>query len=85
MLGAVSLALIDDVLINEESLMKMLGSGGGIVIGIALVILGLLLKSGLVEILLDFIGWAIIIVGIIAIIAGGVSLFSGKRGRAGNF
>ena len=79
------MALIEDVLINEESMMKMFGSGGGIVVGIALVILGLLLKSRLVEVLLDFIGWAIIIVGIIAIIAGGVSLFSGKRGRAGNF
>jgi hypothetical protein len=77
--------LTDEILIKKESLMKMFGSGSGIVIGIALVVLGLLLKSSLVEILLDFIGWSIIIMGIIAIIAGGVSLFSGKRGRAGNF
>jgi len=77
--------LTDKILIKKESLMKMFGSGSGIVIGIALVVLGLLLKSSLVEILLDFIGWSIIIMGIIAIIAGGVSLFSGKRGRAGNF
>ena len=77
--------LTDEILIKKEPLMKMFGSGGGIVIGIALVILGLLLKSSLVEILLDFIGWSIIIMGFIAIIAGGVSLFSGKRGRAGNF
>ena len=77
--------LTDEILIKKEPLMKMFGSGGGIVIGIALVILGLLLKSSLVEILLDFIGWSIIIMGIIAIIAGGVSLFSGKRGRASNF
>lgn len=85
LLGAVSLALIDDVLFKGESLMKILGSSGGIVTGIALVILGLLLRSNLVEFLLDFIGWAIIIVGIIAIIVGGVSLFSGKKGRAGNY
>ena len=65
--------------------MKMFGSLGGVVIGIALVILGWLLKSGLVEFLLDIIGWTIIIVGIIAIIAGGVSLITGKRSRAGNF
>ena len=77
--------LTDEILIKKESLMKMFGSGSGIVIGIALVVLGLLLKSSLVEILLDFIGWSIIIMGIIAIIAGGVSLFSGKRGRAGYF
>lgn len=77
--------LTDEILIKKESLMKMFGSGSGIVIGIALVVLGLLLKSSLVEILLDFIGWSIIIMGIIAIIAGGVSLFSGKRGRSGNF
>ena len=77
--------LTDKILIKKEPLMKMFGSGGGIVIGIALVVFGLLLKSSLVEILLDFIGWSIIIMGIIAIIAGGVSLFSGKRGRAGNF
>ena len=77
--------LTDEILIKKEPLMKMFGSGSGIVIGIALVVFGLLLKSSLVEILLDFIGWSIIIMGIIAIIAGGVSLFSGKRGRAGNF
>ena len=77
--------LTDDFLFKGEYLMKILGSGSGIVIGIALVILGLLLKSNLVEFLLDFIGWAIIIVGIIAIIAGGVSLISGKKGRAGNY
>ena len=77
--------LTDKILIKKESLMKMFGSGSGIVIGIALVVLGLLLKSSLVEILLDFIGWSIIIMGIIAIIAGGVSLFTGKWGRAGNF
>ena len=77
--------LTDEILIKKEPLMKMFGSGGGIVIGIALVVFGLLLKSSLVEMLLDFIGWSIIIMGIIAIIAGGVSLFSGKRGRAGNF
>ncbi len=65
--------------------MGMFGSGGGIVIGIALVVLGLLLKSRLVEILLDFIGWAVIIVGIIAIIAGGVSLITGKKRGAGGF
>ena len=77
--------LTDDFLFKGEYLMKILGSSSGIVIGIALVILGLLLKSNLVEFLLDFIGWAIIIVGIIAIIAGGVSLISGKKGRAGNY
>ena len=77
--------LTDDVLTKKESLMKMFGSAGGIVIGIALVILGWLLKSGLVEFLLDIIGWGIIIVGIIAIIAGGVSLITGKKGRAGGF
>ncbi len=65
--------------------MGMFGSGGGIVIGIALVVLGLLLKSRLVEFLLDIIGWAIIIVGIIAIIAGGVSLITGKKRGAGGF
>ena len=77
--------LTDEIQIKKESLMKIFGSGGGIVIGIALVVLGLLLKSSWVEILLEFIGCSIIIMGIIAIIAGGVSLFSGKRGRAGNF
>ena len=77
--------LTDEILIKRRALMKMFCSGGGIVMGIALVVLGLLLRTSLVEILLDFIGWSIIIMGIIAIIAGGVSLFSGKRGRAGNF
>jgi len=77
--------LTDEILIKKEPLMKMFGSGGGIVIGIALVVFGYIVQSRLFEWVLDIVGWSIIIMGIIAIISGGVSLFSGKRGRAGNF
>ncbi len=65
--------------------MDKLGAGGWIVVGIALILLGWLVQSGIVEFLLNIIGWIIGIGGVIAIILGGVSLITGKKGRAGGF
>ncbi len=65
--------------------MDKFGAGGWIVVGIALLVLGWLLKSNLLEAILDIVGWIIIIIGVIAIILGGVSLITGKKGRGGNF
>ena len=65
--------------------MDKLGAGGWIVVGIALILLGWLVQSGIVEFLLNLIGWIIGIGGVIAIILGGFSLILGKKGRAGGF
>ena len=60
--------------------MDKLGAGAWIVVGIGLILLGLLVKSGIVEFLLDIIGWVIVIGGVIAVILGGFSLIRGKKG-----
>jgi hypothetical protein len=65
--------------------MDKLGAGGWIVVGIALILLGWLVQSGIVEFLLNIIGWIIGIGGVIAIILGGFSLILGKKDRAGGF
>ena len=65
--------------------MDRFGAGGWIVVGIALIVLGWLVQSGIVEFLLNIIGWMIGICGVIAIILGGFSLISGKKSGSGNF
>ncbi|MCH8898461.1 MAG: hypothetical protein IIC33_09245 [Chloroflexi bacterium] len=65
--------------------MEKAGAGGWIVVGIALIVLGWLLKSNLLEAVLDIVGVIIMIGGVIAIILGGFSLISGKKGRSGGF
>ena len=65
--------------------MDKLGAGGWIVVGIALIVLGWLVQSGIVAFLLNIIGWVIGICGVIAIILGGFSLISGRKGRSGGF
>ena len=57
--------------------MGKLGGGGMIVAGLVLVILGFLVKSGLVEWLLDIIGIVIIIGGAVVGIVGLIRLFGG--------
>ena len=59
--------------------MDKLGAGGWIVVGIALILLGWLVQSGIVAFLLNIIGWVIGIGGVIAIILGGFSLILGKK------
>lgn len=49
-------------------------------VGIGLILLGWLVQSGIVEFLLNIIGWIIGIGGVIAIILGGFSLILGKKG-----
>ena len=65
--------------------MQKAGAGGWIMVGIALLVLGWLVQSGIVAFLLNIIGWIIGICGVIAIILGGVSLITGKKGRSGGF
>ena len=65
--------------------MDKLGAGGWIVVGIGLILLGWLVQSGIVEFLLNIIGWIIGIGGVSAIILGGFRLILAKKGRAGTF
>ena len=57
--------------------MDKLGGFGLIVVGLALVLLGWLVQSGIVEFLLDIVGIVIIIGGAIVGIIGIVKLFTG--------
>ena len=60
--------------------MGISGKGGWLVLGILLIVAGALLKSNLVEWLLDFTGWIMIIIGVIVAIVGLIGLVTGKRG-----
>jgi hypothetical protein len=59
--------------------MGFLGKSGWVVIGLFLVIVGLLIKSSLVEALLDVIGWIMVVAGIVALVVGVVGLVTGKK------
>ena len=54
--------------------------GSLVVIGVILLVTGFLLRSGLIEWLLDIMGLLLIIVGIIVIVIGLVSLVTNRRG-----
>lgn len=56
-----------------------------IVIGVVLMAAGALLKSNLIEWLLDVTGWIIIIVGFITVIVGLIGLATGRKGGSGGF
>lgn len=65
--------------------MGMFGKGSGIVIGIILIAAGALLKSGLIEALLELTGWIIILIGIVVLVIGVVGLVTGKKGGSQGF
>ena len=60
--------------------MGLFQKGSWIVVGVVLLVAGLLLRSGLIEWLLDIMGMLLIIVGIIVIVIGLVSLITSRRG-----
>ena len=64
--------------------MDKLGGFGLIVVGLALVLLGWLVQSGIVEFLLDIVGIVIIIGGAIVGIIGIVKLFAGGSSGGGS-
>ena len=65
--------------------MGLFGKGGSLVLGVILIIVGFLLKSRIVEALLDLMGWILIIVGVIAVIVALVTMVTGKGRRSGNY
>ena len=70
---------------NREPTMGLLGKSGGVVIGLFLIVAGALLKSRLIEALLDITGWIMIIVGIVVLIVGLIGLVTGSRGKSGGY
>ena len=61
------------------------GAGGWLVFGIALLILGLLIRSDLFDWLINATGFILIVIGIIAVIVALVTMITGSKRRSGNF
>jgi len=59
--------------------MGMLGKTGWVGIGIILLVVGVLLRSGLIQWLLDLMGLILIVVGIITVIGGLIGMITGKK------
>ncbi len=59
--------------------MGMLGKTGWVGIGIILLVVGILLRSGLIQWLLDLMGLILIVVGIITVIGGLIGMIAGKK------
>ena len=65
--------------------MNRFNTAGWVVVGAVLIVLGFILKSGIVEFLLDVIGWIMIVVGIVVLVLGLGSLIFGRRRGSGRF
>ena len=59
--------------------MGWLGKSGWLGIGVVLLVVGILLRSGLIQWLLDLMGLLLIIAGVIAVVVGLVGLITGKK------
>ncbi len=59
--------------------MGMLGKSGWVGIGIIFLVVGILLRSGLIQWLLDLMGLILIVVGVIAVIAGLIGMITAKN------
>ena len=59
--------------------MGMLGKSGWVGIGIIFLVVGILLRSGLIQWLLDLMGLILIVVGVIAGMAGLIGMIYGKN------
>ena len=55
-----------------------MGKSSLILIGIVLIIIGALLRSGLIQRLLDFMGIILVIIGVIVLIVGLVQMITGR-------
>ena len=65
--------------------MSKIGGGGLLVAGIFLVVLGALIRSDILEWLLDLFGFVVIVAGIIVGIYGLVKMLSGRKSGASDF
>ena len=62
--------------------MGLFGKGSLVFIGGGLLVAGVLLKTGLIQWLLDLMGWFLIIVGIVVVVVG---LITGGKGRSRDY
>ncbi len=60
--------------------MGNLGGGGLIAAGVILVFLGLVLRLGIIDWLIDFTGLLLIIIGIVLGVFGLIQIFSSRKG-----
>lgn len=61
-----------------------MGNAGTLIVGIILVILGAFLLTGIVDFLIDMMGWIVLIIGVLLIVFGLFHLFAGgKKGESG--
>ena len=65
--------------------MVNVGNIGTFGIGIILLVLGFILKSRLIEWLLDLSGWVLMIIGIILVIVSVIQFFTGSKGSASDY
>jgi len=65
--------------------MGKLGGGGLLVVGLGLALVGWIITSGIVEFLLDVIGGATILAGVVLVVVGIVKMFTGNKSGASDF
>ena len=65
--------------------MGRMGGGGLLLAGILLIVLGWLVQSGIVEFLLDVIGFTVVAAGVILAVYGLIKMFSGGKSSAGDY
>ena len=65
--------------------MGKLGGGGLLVVGLGLALVGWIIASGIVEFLLDVIGGATILAGVVLVVVGIVKMFTGNKSGASDF
>jgi hypothetical protein len=70
---------------SKELLMNKLGGSGLIVAGIFLVVLGWLIRSNILEWLLDILGFVVIAAGVIVGIIGLIKTFSGGKSGSSEY
>ena len=65
--------------------MGKLGGGGLLVVGLGLALVGWIITSGIVEFLLDVIGGATILAGVVLVVVGIVKMLTGNKSGASDF
>ena len=66
---------------HKELTMNKLGGGTVVLAGLFLVILGLLMTSDII----DFLGWLVVIAGVVVGVIGLIRVFSGGKGGASEY
>ena len=61
--------------------MRKAGGGGLLLAGIFLAFMGIVLKSDILESLLDLLGIVLIVLGVVVVIAGLIGMFTGGGGK----